>query len=290
MPPEWLQLSVRAPALALDAISNFLIERGSPGVVLEKNGVRAFFPRPDDLFPLKRDIQRFLQGIREIYPGIQRLPLRWVVLKDKNWNESWRRFFSPQKVGKAFWVIPSWHAPAFSTNGRKIIWIEPGMAFGTGTHPTTQCCLEFLEEVALSGRSGVSALDVGTGSGILSIALAKLGVVKTLALDNDPLALKVAAVNLKRNRVARMVNLSGEELDRVKNSFGIVVANLSVETITDLYASLRRRVSPRGWLILSGILQPRAKEVLRHFVPRPFCLIQQRNLKGWTTLLLRKKG
>lgn len=165
------------------------------------------------------------------------------------------------------------------------------MAFGTGTHPTTRCCMEFVEEatVSLNGQE-ITALDVGTGSGILAIALAKMGVSKILAIDNDPIALKAAQVNVRRNRVGRSVTLSSFGLGRVKRLFTIVVANLTAESLIDLADALKKRVSPDGYLILSGILRPTVEEVLRHFCPSPFVLTRQTNQREWTTLLLRKTG
>lgn len=290
MPASWLQLSLKAPPSALDTISTFLIERGSPGVVLNRNEVRAFFARPTRTSVLKRDIQRFLREIKGIYPGIGDHPLRWTILKDKNWNDSWRRFFSPQKVGRGLWITPPWVVPPL-VPGRTVITIEPGMAFGTGTHPTTRSCLEFLEWVTTSlAEKDITALDVGTGSGILAIALAKMGVRKVLALDSDPLAVKAANANVRRNRVERAVRLSNSGLRRVYGSFTVVVANLIAETIIDLADALEKKVSPRGYLILSGILKPKAGEVLRHFSPCPFVLDRQTSRKEWSTLLLRKMG
>lgn len=287
---SWLQLFLKAPPSALDAISNFLIERGSPGVVIKRDGIQAFFGLPAKPSSLKREIQRFLLGVRAIYPELGKPELRWTVLKDRNWNLSWRRFFSPQKVGRSFWIGPPW-APPPTASGRKVITIEPGMAFGTGTHPTTRCCLEFLEEVTTSlRRKKVAALDIGTGSGILAIALAKLGVREVWALDNDPVALKAARINVRRNRVAGAVRLCSVSLDRVERSFTIVVANLTAETIIDLRGALKKKVSPRGYLILSGILDSKAREVLRRLDPAPFGLVGRRTQKEWTTLLLRKKG
>jgi ribosomal protein L11 methyltransferase len=286
----WLQLSLKAPSSALDAISNFLIERGSPGVVLKKDEVRAFFAGAARASALKRDIQRFLMEIRGIYPGVGEHPLRWAVLKDKNWNNSWRRFFSPQKIGKALWITPPWVDPP-QAHRRQVITIEPGMAFGTGTHPTTRCCLELLEEVSFRFNPGeITALDVGTGSGILAIALAKMGAARVLALDNDPLALKVARENVWRNRVERRVRLSNGKLGQIKESFTVVVANLTAEIIIALADALKRRVSSAGYLILSGVLRPKAREVLCQFSPDPFLLARQIRQKEWVTLLLQKRG
>lgn len=290
MPASWLQLSLKAPAASLDTIANFLIERGSPGVVLNRDQVRAFFARPAKSSVLKKDIQRFLRGIRKIYPGVGEKPLRWTILQEKNWHSSWRRFFSPQKVGRGFWVTPPWIDPP-QTRRRQVITIEPGMAFGTGTHASTRGCLEFLEEAAGSlSAAPFTALDVGTGSGILAIALAKLGAFEVLALDNDPIALKSAQVNVRLNRAGRTIRLSHRKLAQVRELFNIVVANLTAETIIDLAPFLQKRVSPGGYLVLSGILKPKAGEVLRQFSPGSFTLTRQTGQKEWATLLLAKTG
>jgi ribosomal protein L11 methyltransferase len=290
VPVAWLQLSLKAPPPALDAIANFLIERGSPGVVLTRNEVRAFFARSPRTPALKREIHRFLRDIRKIYPGFGDHPLGWTLLKEKNWAHSWRRFFSPHKVGRSLWITPPWVNPPESRR-RHIIMIEPGMAFGTGTHATTRCCLEFLEHLAERFDGGeLSALDVGTGSGILAIAAAKLGAASVVALDNDPTALKVARGNVRVNRVERRIRLANCRLEKLDESFEVVVANLTAETILDLAAALAERVAADGYLVLSGILQLKAGRVLRRFAPSSFVLLSQRREKEWVTLLLQKKS
>jgi ribosomal protein L11 methyltransferase len=290
VPVAWLQLSLKAPPPALDAIANFLIERGSPGVVLTRNEVRAFFARSPRTPALKREIHRFLRDIRKIYPGFGDHPLRWTFLKEKNWTKSWRRFFSPHKVGRSLWITPPWVKPPESRR-RHIITIEPGMAFGTGTHATTRCCLEFLEHLAERSNGGeLTALDVGTGSGILAIAAVKLGAASVVALDNDPTALKVARGNVRVNRVERRIRLANCRLEKLDESFELVVANLTAETILDLAAALEERVAAGGYLILSGILQLKAGRVLRRFSPASFALLRQSREKEWVTLLLQKKS
>jgi ribosomal protein L11 methyltransferase len=285
---SWLQLSLRTDPLALDAVSNFLIERGSPGVVINKNQVQAYFACPEDSATIRRDVQRFLRGIRGMYPEIGEEQLRWRVLKDRNWNYSWRRFFSPQKVGQSFLVAPPW-AKLPPLGRRHLIVIEPGMAFGTGTHATTRGCLEFIERVAHSlDTEPFTALDVGTGSGILAIALAKLGASKVWALDNDPIALKVAHENVACNGVEKNVFCSAGPLNRL-GSFPIVVANLTAETITMLAESLSKRVAPSGYLILSGVLRPKSEQLVRYFGSNGFRLIKLKREKEWATLLLRRE-
>ena len=290
MPVSWLQLSLKAPPPALDAIANFLIERGSPGVVLTRNEVRAFFARSPRTPVLKREIQRFLRDIRKIYPGFGEQPLGWKLLKEKNWAHSWRRFFSPHKVGRSLLITPPWVNPP-ATRRRQVIVIEPGMAFGTGTHATTRCCLEFLEHLAARFNGGeLTALDVGTGSGILAIALAKMGAASVVAIDNDPTALKVARGNVRVNGVERRIRLANWKLDQVYGSFAVVVANLTAETIVDLAAPLEERVAGDGYLVLSGILQPKARQVLSRFCPSRFLPVRQSREKEWVTLLLQKKS
>ncbi len=288
MTSSWLQLSLRTDPLALDAVSNFLIERGSPGVVINKNQVQAYFACPEDSATIRRDVQRFLRGIRGMYPEIGENQLRWRVLKDRNWNYSWRRFFSPHKVGQLFLVAPPW-AKLPPLGRRHLIVIEPGMAFGTGTHATTRGCLDFIERVTHSlDKERFTALDVGTGSGILAIALAKLGASKVWALDNDPVALKVAHVNVACNGVEKTVFCSAGPLNR-QGSFPIVVANLTAETIMMLTESLSKRVAPSGYLILSGVLRPKSEELVRSFGSNGFRLIKLKREKEWATLLLRRE-
>jgi ribosomal protein L11 methyltransferase len=289
VPSSWLQLSLRTDPAAFDALSNFLIERGSPGVVIKKHEIQAYFVHSAHDASIRKDVRRFLRGIHGIYSEIHEARMQWRILRDRNWNSSWRRFFTPQKIGRLFWVTPPWAHPPPSQR-RQIITIEPGMAFGTGTHATTRGCLEFIEEVACGFKvAEFSALDVGTGSGILAIALAKLGAKKVWALDNDPTALKVARENLSCNGVRANVYLSGRHLTQVRKAFPVVVANLTAETIIEMAGPLERRVASDGFLVLSGILNPKANQVLARFPPARIKMLKRKREKEWTTLLLRKR-
>jgi ribosomal protein L11 methyltransferase len=264
------------------------MERGSSGVVLEKNEVRAFFPYVRARSELRRDIQRFHEALWEIYPSLRGGTLRWIRLRDKNWTNSWRHFFTPQKIAKSLWITPPW-AKRKSPKGRFVITIEPGMAFGTGTHFTTRTCLEMIEQVTgLFAAKSFVALDVGTGSGILAIALAKLRAKKVVALDIDPVALKVAQGNIRRNRVNRTVALRNQALERVAGKFNIVVANLTAETIIDLAAEFQNKLSVGGYLILSGILRPKARRVRRALAK--LALLRTKSDREWSTMLLCKRS
>ena len=288
MAESWLQLSVRAGAANLDALANFVIERGSPGVVLKTDGVQAYFLKSAASPSLRREVRRFVDALARLSPRRRKVTLAWKVIKQEQWQDSWKRFIKPRRVGKNFWVTPPWLKPP-KFRRRKVITIEPGMAFGTGTHATTRGCMEFIE--AARDRLGTrefSALDVGTGSGILAIVLALLGAQPIYAVDNDPLALQVARENLRANGVAEKVRLSGAALSALRRRFEVVVANLTAETILELAGALEKKVAGKGFLILSGILHHQAGAVTARFAPR-FRLRQRKRSREWMTLLLQRK-
>jgi len=289
VPSGWLQISIRADPSALDDIANFLIQRGSPGVVVKKREIQGYFAQGADALGVKGDARRYLRSIKKVYPGMRDDAVRWRYLKDRNWNKAWQRFFKPQKIGRQFLVCPPWLEPP-PLGKRRLITIEPGLAFGTGTHATTRGCMEFIEKAGALLRGGkFDALDVGTGSGILSIALIKIGAKKVWAIDNDPVALKVARQNLIANGAAQKVRLSGARLNQIRRLFSLVAANLTAETIMALDDGLAKRVAPGGCLILSGILQHKAGGIRRHFVASGFELVGRKREREWVTLLLRRR-
>jgi ribosomal protein L11 methyltransferase len=287
VPTSWLQLSVRTGAADVDALSNFLIERGSPGVVLKKTGVDAFFAHSNDDATLRKDIGLFLKGIAQISSFGRKPRVQWKLIKEQDWQNSWKRFIKPRRVGGSFWVTPPWRQPP-KFRRRQVIFIEPGLAFGTGTHGTTRGCMECLELVADRLRGGeFTGLDVGTGSGILAIALVKLGARKIWAIDNDPVALTVARENLRANGVAPRVYLSGTRLSRIKKTFSVVVANLTSETILEFAGALEKKVAQDGFLILSGILHQKSSAVARRFGAK-FRTLKRKRSRAWVTLLLQR--
>ena len=282
MAQSWLQVSIRAGARDLDALSDFVIERGSPGVVIKRGGLDAFFPSSGRNAALRREVRRFVAGRLRAAPRIE-----WKRVRPENWQHSWKRFIKPSRVGNSFWVTPPWLTPP-RFHRRRVITIEPGMAFGTGTHGTTRACMELLEVV----RDRVAAekftvLDVGTGSGILAIASALLGAMKICAIDNDPVALEVAAANLRANGVGKKVLLSDNPVYSIRQRFTVVVANLTAETIAAIADPLEKRVASNGYLILSGLLHRQAPTIARRFA-RNFRALERRRKREWTSLLLRR--
>ena len=285
MPASWLELSVQAQGPVQDTISNFLVEQGSTGIVCRDRSLRAFFPDTADDAVLKNVVRQYLRGLRDIFPDCPLGRTRWRVIAEKNWHDAWRSHFKPQRIGRRFLVTPPWIHP--KETRRHVIFIEPAMAFGTGTHETTRGCLEFIDELCAEAVP-TKALDVGTGSGILAIALARLGVREVLALDNDLVAIEAAEENLRLNCMDGAVTLSATGLARVRRRFPLVVANIILETLVELAGPLSRCVGARGALVLSGLLHDHVPAVVQRFPG--FLLEQHKQRKEWSTLLLRKES
>lgn len=263
------------------------MERGAPGVVLKPRGLDAYFPADCDHVSLRREIEVFAASLCRLSARRSKAQLRWATVHQESWEHAWKRFIKPRRVGKSFWVTPPWiAAPKFRR--RRVITIEPGMAFGTGAHATTRSCLEFLEEIAGRLPAGFTALDVGTGSGILAIALAQLGAGKVLAIDHDPIAVRIARENVRANLAGRGVRVSGAKIHSVKQIFDVVAANLTTETILGLAGELERKVRPRGFLVLSGVLGRRAAPLRLRFAGR-FQVVKQARSREWLSLLLQRK-
>ena len=285
MPARWLELSVQAQGPVQDTISSFLVENGSTGVVCGERSLRAFFPEAVDDAALRLVVRRYLRGLRDIFPDGLVGRTRWRVIAEKNWHDGWRHHFKSRRIGKRLLVTPPWSRAA--ENRRHVIVIEPAMAFGTGTHETTRSCLEFIDELCAEAVPA-KALDVGTGSGVLAMAMARLGVRQVLALDNDPVALEAARANLTLNGLEGAVTLSDTGVGRVRRRFPLVVANIILETLVELAGPLNRRVAAGGSLVLSGLLHDHVPVVMQHF--RDFRLVQRKERKEWSTLLLRKES
>jgi ribosomal protein L11 methyltransferase len=200
-------------------------------------------------------------------------------VKDEDWAENWKRFYHPMRVGRSLVICPSWEEYTGDDQRHRVI-LDPGSAFGTGYHPTTRLCLELLEKVEAG-----SYLDVGTGSGILAIAAHKLGAGPIVAVDNDPVAVKVARENLALNQVPAQVELSEGP---PAGSYRVVTANLVAAVLIELAEALSNSLAPSGQLICGGIIEPRAEETLRALTAAGLDLVEQVQQEDWVSLRLRR--
>ncbi len=204
---------------------------------------------------------------------------------DEDWGEGWKKDFRPIDVGRVR-IRPSWIAEPHPPGSVEVV-LDPGMAFGTGAHPTTSLCLAALSDL-LAARPGASVLDVGTGSGLLAIAARKLGAGRVVADDDDPRAVEVARENAAANGVA--VEIVGDPLPRIAGSFDLVVANILANTLVELAPAIAAKLAPGGALLLSGILAPQSDEVRRAYLALGLARLAggDRRDGEWTLLALRR--
>lgn len=207
--------------------------------------------------------------------------LKTKLLPHRNWAEAWKRHFKPLPIGTALLVKPTWSRRA-ALPGQAEVLLDPGLSFGTGHHPTTAFCLE---QVVACRAAGASFLDIGTGSGILAIAAAKLGYSPIEAFDFDPEAVKVAKANAVLNGVRRQMQIQRRDLRRLPlrapNRFDLVCANLLANLLIEQAARIASRVATGGTLVLAGILATEFNDVARAYTARGWRLIADRHVKEW---------
>jgi ribosomal protein L11 methyltransferase len=252
---RYVELSVQVPPDALAAVCDLLHGLGTGGLVVDDEElarVRVWLPQDGRLEARLAAVQA---GLTSLAPHAWDLGRREV--DDGDWAHAWKRFWHASRLGRRLVVAPSWEAYEPGPDDL-VIRLDPGMAFGTGTHATTVLCLRQLE--ARVGR-GCTVADVGTGSGILAIAAALLGAERVWAVDIDPVAVRVAAENLARNGVADRVTLWEGGPARIARTCDIVVANLTADLHVALAAAEAALVAPGGVLIASGIVAAEAARV-----------------------------
>jgi ribosomal protein L11 methyltransferase len=287
--PQWLEISIEIDPVAHEALSAFLFDLGCEGIVSEdspQQAFKAYFSVQKDFKDIQTKINGFLQTLKDIFPDVHSPELIFSKIEDQDWNRQWRRFFRPDRVTERLTVFPAWE-PIPKHIEDHLIKIEPGLAFGTGQHPTTRMCLEAMERVAVQGSWAM--LDVGTGSGILAIYGAKLGASRVVALDVDPEAIRSAEGNIRLNHLSEAIELSMMPLEKMKDRFSLLTANLTLVVILQLFPHFSRCVDQGGWLILSGLLIDQAKEVEEHFPKYGFSEYEALHQAEWACIIARKK-
>ena len=295
----WLEAAVRVPATAADRVGTLLVEAGSHGVVTgvrelargarvrRYETVRGFFPATEPV-RARLAVRAALSRTRD--PALRRARVGWRELDARLWEMDWREHFQPVLAGRSLVVVPPWSRVRFGARRRVVI--HPGMAFGTGQHATTLACLETLERVATPPPA--SALDVGTGTGVLAIALAKLGTRRVLAIDTDPQAIAAARANVRRNRLAGRVRLSSVPLDAAPAGrtarYPLVVANLFIDVLVALEARLAAAVAPGGTLVTSGVLRTQQGRLRAAFAPPRWRFRGTTRRGTWITTVFERRS
>jgi ribosomal protein L11 methyltransferase len=304
---KWLELSVEADAEAVEAVSEILgrVAPGGtsvePGFELVEDGlgaridstrpatIRAYVPAFDNAVT-----ERATAAVTEALGHLQAFGLRPIgelttrVVEEADWAEAWKANFNVTHLGRRLVIKPSWLRHR-RTGDEVIIDLDPGMAFGTGLHPTTRLCLEALEELATRGPLG-RALDVGCGSGILSIAAVRLGATRALGVDIDPIAVEATIANARHNRVGRRVRVREGTLPTDDGPFDVVLANLIAGVLIEHAANLADELVPGGRLIASGIFIDREPDTRAALEQAGFEQFRRWHESDWVALEAVRPG
>jgi len=297
---SWLELSLNLNGELAEAVTEVLSRYSSGGVAIEMAAdsnsdlsaatdvlVKAYIPIDGQEDEQRRRIEEGLWHLSQIQP----LPEPdFRIIKEADWQTSWKKHFQPITIGKRLLIIPPWIT--IEEIEREVIVLEPGMAFGTGLHPSTRICLEAMEDIL---QPGDNILDIGCGTGILSIAAVLLGANHALAVDTDEIAVQVTRENAERNRIAEYIRVESGSLEQVKvlqteiQKPDLIVANILSHILIELIQSgLATCVKPKGRIVLSGILVEQVEPLVNLATDANLELIDVRSEKDWRGLIFKR--
>lgn len=288
---SYVRAAFHTPAAMADEAAGLLVARGALGcsvVEMTRPGAR---PKRNVTLEAYFDnvtrgeierIRRALDAAGMLASNGAAHGLRRVT--DPGWATLWQSRFRPFRIGRRFLLVPPWQRD--QQDGRVSIVIQPGQAFGTGHHPTTAGTLRAIEE-AISAAPRDSALDVGTGSGVLAIAMGQLGVHDIVAIDVDAIALENAEENAALNRMGSRIRFSPVPLNSIRRRFDLITANILTPTLIEFAPKLPQMLTTNGRLILSGILAREADAVAQHYAP-PLRELRRAINRGWATLVYER--
>jgi len=301
--PKWLEIDLVAPPELSDACANFLMETGAQGISEESpelagadfpelpsdRHIKAFFPFDNKVEDHLAALDTYLDSVGQLFPGLAKPHYKAEIINEMNWGEEWKKFFKPLRVSRSIVIKPTWER--YTPEPRDIIIeMDPGMAFGTGQHPSTRMCLEALEDIVLKDRTvhQGAVLDVGTGTGILGIAAAKLGSRSVLCVDIDKKSAEVAHENVVMNQVADRVEVLNSDLATIEGSFDLILANLTARILLKLRQNLTGLLKGGGYMVISGIIDQNRPDIEAQFLRDPFSLHRMNTEKEWVCYTLRK--
>lgn len=307
---KWIEVQIKTTTEAEEAVSNILYELGVGGLAIEDpNDVLAFMKNEDDwdfidpsllnqefegviikgYFPESEDL---IDKIELIKQNVEKIPqynldkglgeVTVTEVYEKDWQDSWKKYYKPKKVGDKIVVKPSWED--YEKNADEIIIeLDPGMAFGTGTHETTMMCIQKLEKHL---KKDDVVFDVGCGSGILSIAAAKLGAGKVIGVDLDVVSVDSSKKNVAMNNVENIVQIrEGNLLDVVDEKADLIVSNIVAEIIIDMTKNIKKYLNRDGIFISSGIILEKVDLVKESLESQGFAIVETYNINDWACIV-----
>ncbi|WP_070120621.1 50S ribosomal protein L11 methyltransferase [Bacillus marinisedimentorum] len=312
---KWSEISIHTTQEAVEPISNILHEAGASGVVIEdpQDLVKAWDTSLGEIYQLNPDdypeegvilkaylpINSFLgetvESIKEainsllVYDiDIGRNRVTISEVNEEEWATAWKKYYKPVKISEKITITPTWEDYKPVSTDEIIIELDPGMAFGTGTHPTTVMCVQALERTV---GTGDIVYDVGTGSGVLSIAAARLGAGHVEAYDLDDVAVKSARINVKLNKVSEKVDVSRNNLlEGIKGEPDIIIGNLLAEIIMKFGEDAYRLLKPGGRFITSGIIKGKKQEIKDYLASCGFEIEETLQMEDWIAIIAKKQA
>ncbi|WP_203333058.1 50S ribosomal protein L11 methyltransferase [Planococcus beigongshangi] len=310
---KWSELSIHTTNEAIESISNILHEAGASGVVIEdsedllkeredefgeiwslspndfpKDGVilKAYLPVNSFLGETVEAVKLAVNNLVEFGIDIGSNIVTISEVDEEEWATAWKKYYHPVKISQRFTIVPTWETYNPVSSDELIIELDPGMAFGTGTHPTTVMSLQALEKNVIEGQR---IIDIGTGSGVLAIGSALLGAKEVHALDLDDIAVKAARMNVELNKVQDTVTVVGGNLvDSIDEPGDVVVANILAEIIISFTDDAFSVVKPGGIYITSGIIAAKKNDVRHALEESGFVIEEVMMMEDWVTIISKK--
>ena len=310
---KWCEISIQTSHEAVELIAEIFRDLGASGVVIEDPELvndyitsgkwdytdipiaketevvveKAYLPVNGEL---EGRIQTLRQEIKALESrGVNTAPavLTTAELQDEDWSDTWKQYFHTEKPGERVVIKPTWEEYE-PKDDEVVIELDPGAAFGTGTHATTSMCIRQLEKLV---KPGMTVFDVGTGSGILSIISAKLGAKNIQAVDYDDSVLKIVEENLEQNNVQDIISVAQSDLmQNVHGKAELVIANIIADIIIRLFDQLDEHLEKGGTLLTSGIIEDRIEDVLAAAEKHGYGAVERLENKGWACIIFKRKA
>ena len=309
---EWIEAKIYTTTAGIEPVTGRLLQMGVNGFAIEdaadfqefleqttpnwdyvdeslmalKDGetnVKIYLPHTVQGMETLQEIRRELSVLKEMdrEGAFGRLEITLENLNEEDWATAWKKYYHPLRIGKKLLVCPSWES-CESQPGDVVLTLDPGMAFGTGTHQTTSLCMELLEQYAAPGKS---MLDIGCGSGILAITAALLGCENIQGVDIDETAVKVAKENAAMNHVAeKIVFHQGDLAEKISGQYDIICANIVADVIIRLLPDVHKFLAPGGLFLCSGIIDDRKEDVLSALAEHGLHQVDIREAGGWVAI------
>ncbi|MCK9229160.1 MAG: 50S ribosomal protein L11 methyltransferase [Syntrophales bacterium] len=303
---SWIEIVVRTPPLLSDPLANFLDELGTRGVFEEESiqgpfndfpedppktvTIKAYLPDTGEVAKKLSSLETYTASLKELFPELEAPSYSTSTISDPDWAERWKKYFKPLRISKNIVIKPTWERYR-SEGGEIVIDIDPGMAFGTGQHASTRLSVNAIEDIILKQTppEGWNVLDIGTGTGILAMCCAMLGADLVTAIDLDPLAVEIAAVNIAINDLHDRIRLVNRDASDMEGTFNLIVANLTAPALMNLRDRLVTMMAPGGYLVASGIIDTYGSRLEQIFEDDGVTVTDRRDEKEWLCLTFKKR-